>query len=149
MADTTNVRKAVGTRLFCCLTESGTFTEVGEITDLGEYGKTYDIIKFQALATGKTFKFTGAYDEGQLAMELGQDLEDAGQAMLLANLGSSIYFQIQFDDAAAASGSTGTIDDFLGTIVSFKTKVGGPNGIIGASCTIEISGDVTRTPASS
>lgn len=148
MADSTNVRKAVGTRLYVSTTESGTYTEVGEITDLGEYGRTYDIIKHQAIATGKTFKFTGAYDEGQLALQLGQDLKDAGQAILLANQGEAVYFQIQFDDAAATSGATGTIDDFLGVITSFKTKVGGPTSIIGASCNIEISGDITRTAAS-
>lgn len=147
--EVTNVKPVAGTKLFVKALVGDEYTEVGEIVDMGEYGPTYEEIMHKPIGTFTTFKFTGARDNGQLPLQLGQDLEDAGQEILRTRNGLTAYFKIEFPDAEETSGATPTTDEFAGTILSFKTKIGNVSGIIGASSTISISGDITRTPKSS
>jgi len=147
--EVTNVKPVAGTKFYVKVLVGDTYTEVGEIVDMGEYGPTFEEIMHKPIGTFTTFKFTGAKDNGQLPLQLGQDLEDAGQEILRVRNGLQAYCKIEFPDAAETSGATPTIDEFVGTILSFKTKIGNVSGIIGASCTVSISGDITRTPASS
>lgn len=151
----TNVKTAAGTKLYIggtgALESESSWVEVGEIVDFGEYGKQYSLVTYNPIGSRKTHKFKGSYNNGQLALSLGQDLEDAGQAALLVALDSDdeYNFKVEFDDEASTSGATPTTDIFKGVTMSFTTQVGSVDSIIGAACSIEISGDITRTLASS
>jgi len=146
----TNVKKSAGTRLYIggtgALISESSWVEVGEVVDFGEYGKAYNLIPYNSVADRKTYKFKGSYNEGALTLQLGQDVTDAGQDDLRDALETDYEynFKIEFDDAAATSGSTGTIDTFKALVMSFVTQIGNVESITGASCQIEISGDVTR-----
>jgi hypothetical protein len=145
----TNVKTVAGTTLFVKVNSDDEYVEVGEITDLGEYGPTFEEITHKPIKSFTTYKFTGAKDYGQLALQLGQDLEDAGQEILRDNLGGTVFCKIEFPDAPVASGGSGTLDEFEAVVLSFKTRIGVVNNIIAATCNLSISGDVTRTPATS
>lgn len=151
----TNVRTAAGTKLYIggtgALESESSWVEIGEIVDFGEYGKQYNLITHTPIGSRKTYKFKGSYNNGQLALSLGQDLEDVGQAALLVARDSDdeYNFKVEFNDEAATSGSTPTTDVFKGVTMSFTTQVGSVDSIVGAACSIEISGDITRIPASS
>jgi len=150
---TTNCKTAAGCLLYIggtgTLSEEASWVEVGEVVDFGELGAEYELITHKPVGNRTTFKFKGAKNEGQLALQLGQDLEDTGQDNLRAARDSdnAYNFKIEYNDAAAASGSTNTTDTFQAMVMGFKTQIGGVDSIIGASSTLEISGDITRTDA--
>ncbi len=64
-----------------------TYVNVANITNLGEFGPQFAVIKFDDLGSGLTQKFKGQRDDGKLSLDLGRQSEDAGQAaLILANL---------------------------------------------------------------
>ena len=150
---TTNVKTAAGTKLYIggtgALLSESSWVEVGEIVDLGEYGKNYNLITHNPVGSRKTYKFKGSYNEGALALQLGNDISDTGQDNVRTARDSDdeYNFKVEFDDEAAASGSTPTTDTFRALVMSWVTQVGSVDSIVGAACQIEISGDITRTEA--
>jgi hypothetical protein len=55
------------------------FTDIGEVSDLGEFGRVYNIVKYNTVATRATTKRKGSYDEGTMNLKVGLDNDDAGQ----------------------------------------------------------------------
>lgn len=60
--------------------QADTFTEVGEIEDLGEFGDTFSSVTFTSLKDGRVRKYKGTADAGDLTLVVGLDNGDAGQA---------------------------------------------------------------------
>ena len=58
-----------------------TWTPVGEVVDMGEFGRKYALIKHNPVATRVTQKFKGSYDEGNMPLKLALDNDDAGQIL--------------------------------------------------------------------
>lgn len=56
-----------------------TYTTVGEITDLGEFGRVYNVIKHNYIGFARTSKRKGSYGRGALNLKLALDSGDAGQ----------------------------------------------------------------------
>ena len=151
----TNVHTAAGSKLYIggtgALLSEAAWVEVGEIVDFGEFGKQYNLVTHNPIGDRKTYKFKGSYNEGNLAMQLGQDPEDAGQIAVEAALATDYEynFKVELNDAPAVSGATNTIKTFKGKVMSYTTAVGSVDSIVGAACTIEISGEITTVYASS
>ena len=114
------------------------FTDVGEITDMGEYGREYALVTHNALGNRRTVKRKGSYNDGALTMSLGRVPSDAGQVVLLAALDSdaSYSFEVTLQD--------GTTQYFSGQVMSYTTNVGSVDQITGASVTVEIDGDIVE-----
>lgn len=121
--------------------EALTYVEVGEVTDLPEYGPNTEVVTHQPLKTGITEKYSGFTDNGSLAVGLGQDANDAGQAILrdsqdLSNKGSQYSFKTVFPD--------GTVDYYTGGVFSFTTNPGAANSIVASTAQIEINSAIVR-----
>lgn len=112
------------------------YTAVGEITEIGEYGKEYNIVTHTPLATRRTQKLKGSYNEGSLALQMAYDSADSGQTILIAALDSdaSISFKITDQD--------GTVDYFTGKVMSYRKNIGGVDSIRSASTAIEIDSNI-------
>jgi len=125
-----------------------TFTIVGEITDVGEFGRVYKEITSEAIDDRKTSRVKGNYDDGTITLTLNRDLEDAGQLALNAALNSDDDYnvRIELNDKATATGH-GTRIEFKAKVFSFTTKIGGPNNFVGATVKLGINSDVTTTDA--
>lgn len=125
-----------------------TYTDVGDVSDVGEFGRVYKEIAFEALSSRNTEKFKGTYNDGNLQLQLGQNLSDAGQTALFAALDSDdeYNFQVELNDAPDEDG-TGTLFTFKGRVMGFvhrPTK----DQVVGAAVTIGISRIVsTAAPA--
>ena len=52
---------------------------VGEITDLGEFGRDYALVTHNPVGTRGTQKFKASFNEGTMALQLGLDIAHAGQ----------------------------------------------------------------------
>lgn len=115
---------AAGTQLYIGTTASNaqtdTYTAVAEVTNIPEFGRVYNTIKYNPLATRGTKKFKGSYDDGSLAVDLGKDLSDPGQAACLAARDTDFdyNFKIVANDAIAPQSAVVTITDATPGVVT-------------------------------
>lgn len=114
------------------------FSNVGEITDMGEFGTEYNGVTHTSLATRQVRKFKGSFDNGALTLQLGRDITDPGQIALRGALLSdaSFSFKVTYQD--------GTINYFTAKVMSYKTSVGSVDQITGATVTLDIDGAIVE-----
>src|SRR4030067_1772041 len=60
------------------------YTQVGEITNFGEFGREFTLVTHHPVASRGTQKLKGAFNEGAIALQLGLDTDDAGQVLMKA-----------------------------------------------------------------
>lgn len=115
-----------------------TYVVVGEVTDIGEVGREYATTTHSAVASRSVKKFKGSYNNGSMTLQMGRDVANAGQTALRAALLSDAdySFKITLQDLSKIH--------FVGKVTSFKTSVGSVDQITGASCTIELNGDIVE-----
>jgi len=109
-----------------------TWAEVGEASEVPEFGAAYSAVTFTPLKTGIVNKFHGELNYGSITIPLGYDSADAGQIILLAALASKDA--ISFRETR----SDGTVRYIMGKVMSFPRgqSVGSVNM---ASCNIEFT----------
>jgi hypothetical protein len=109
-----------------------TWTDVGEASEIPEFGAAYSPVTFTPLKTGIVNKFHGELNYGSITVPLGYDSADAGQIILLAALASKN--EISFRETR----SDGTTRFISGKVMSFPRgqSVGSVNM---ASCNIEFT----------
>lgn len=112
------------------------FTEVSEITDLGEFGREYSQVTHSPLKSRRVVKRKGSFNEGSLSLPMARDASDAGQAILTAaSLTDDSYsYCIRLQD--------GSRFFFTAQCMSFKTGVGGVDSITGKTAQLEIDGEI-------
>ena len=137
------VRTAAGATLGVTATAPATFdktgyaalamTTVGEITDLGEFGRVYALVTHQPLASRSTVKKKGSFNEGTVSLGLGLDNKDAGQILLktASKSDSDYYFAVTLQ--------SGDIYYFPAQVMSFKTNVGSVDKIVAATVSLELT----------
>ena len=108
------------------------WTEVGGVSEIPEFGATYSAVTFTPLQTGIVDKFHGELNYGSITIPLGYDSADAGQIILRAALASKD--EISFRETR----SDGTVRYIMGKVMSFPRgqSVGSVNM---ASCNIEFT----------
>lgn len=124
---------------------------VGEITNMGEFGRQYEKIIHQSLNRRGALKKKGGYDEGDFSFELAWKDDDDGQAMMLeaANADDDYNHKIELDDADG-SPATPTKFIFQGPVFSFRRTIGDVNSLINATAEVGIQADSwTETPRGS
>lgn len=106
---------------------------VGEITDLGEFGREFALVTHNPVGTRGTQKFKGSFNEGTMSLSLGLDTDDAGQIIMkAASLSDADY-------SFMVTTQNGDRYFFQAKVMSFKVAVGSVDSITTASCTLEIS----------
>jgi len=138
------VRTSAGTKLFVSEEAPATYdkvgftaltwVEVGEITDLGSFGKKYNLVSFNPLGDRKTIKRRGSYNNGTLSLKMGSSVTDAGQVILEAASDDSLAFKV-----VTQSGSTYY---FTGQVMGFTLEIGSVDQIMGATADVEIDNDI-------
>lgn len=118
-----------------------TYTPVGEITDLGSWGREYNLVSHNAIGDRRTKKLKGSYNDGQIQLQLGRDASDAGQVLLNTALNddSDYYFKVTFQD--------GEVQYFAAQVMSYTTEAGNVDQVVGSSVSIEITNDLIEVPA--
>lgn len=116
-----------------------TWQVVGEITDIGEFGKEFNLVSHLPLAGRQTKKFKGSYNNGAVQLQMARDQAvAANQDKLKTALNSDASY------ACRVTLQDGTKLYFTGKVMSYKTAVGGTDSMTGASCTIEIDNDIVE-----
>ena len=78
--------------------EGLTWTSCGEAVSIGEFGREYNTVRVNNLASGATRKFKGSYDNGSMQVDLLFDSANAGQTLLeaAATSTSTYAFRVNF-----------------------------------------------------
>lgn len=107
-------------------------TLIGEITNIGEFGKQFELVTHNPLATRGTKKGKGSYNNGQLTPNLALDPNDGGQQAMETALESDqpVSFCVTLQD--------GTEYWMAGYVMSFRPSVGSVNDVVTASTVIEV-----------
>jgi hypothetical protein len=126
------------------------WTEVGLITQFGEYGRVYDLVTFQQVYDGRTFKLKGGYNDGQMTLTVGQDLSDDGQELLYNAANAATQdnwgFRIEFNDAPSSVGGPSTVF-FRALPMSFRSTLGAVNAVFSATSMLEINSPIVTVDA--
>lgn len=110
-----------------------TMTTVGEVTDLGEFGREYALVTHNPVGSRGTVKKKGSFNEGTMSMSLGLDTDDAGQILLKsASLSDNDYY-------FTVTTQNGDKYYFAAQVMSFKVGVGSVDQITTASVTLELT----------
>lgn len=108
-----------------------TYTEIGEVENIPEFGGQKEDITFTPVGTGITEHFGGSEDYGTLTVPMGRSPTDAGQIALAAAYGTkdSYAFKLVYADAEDTSGGTDSIEYFHARVLSDRRTVGGASDV--------------------
>lgn len=110
-----------------------TYTAIGEITDLGEFGREYSLVTHNPVGNRSTQKFKGSFNEGTMTLQLGLDTDDAGQILAKAAVASDNNYAFEVVT------QNGDKYYFQAQVMSFKLGVGDVNKITSATIMVEIT----------
>lgn len=113
------------------------YTTVGEITDLGEFGRVYNVIKHNPIGSRGTAKRKGSYDEGALNLKLALDTDDAGQILCKAAAASDNSYAVCITEQGGDKWYMQV------QVTSFKTQFGSVDNMQSASIDMEITTSAT------
>jgi len=118
-----------------------TYELIGEVSDLGEFGREYNEVTFNPLGDRRTVKRKGSYNDGSISMTVARAPSDAGQTVLQTALDddASYYFNVTLQD--------GTSLYFAAKVMSYTTNVGSVDQITTASVTLGITDDIVEVAA--
>lgn len=113
--------------------EALSFTLIGEVTDLGEFGREYALVTHNPVGSRGTVKKKGSFNEGTMTMSLGLDTDDAGQILAkAASLSDNDY-------SFKVTTQNGDIYYFQAQVMSFKVGVGSVDQITTATISLELT----------
>lgn len=126
------------------------WTEIGEVANIGEFGRKYTKIEVKGLAKRGTRKAKGGYDDGSIVLKIHADDPDAGQTALAAALDDddAYNFKVIENDEGPGTGATGTTSVFRALVMSMPKTIGGGDDVVDYSVELEInSGTIVVTAA--
>lgn len=138
-----SVRSSAGTTIKISASTPATFdaagytalamTTIGEVTDLGEFGREYNLITHNPLGSRGTVKKKGSFNEGSINVQLGLDTDDAGQILAKAAALSDA------DYSFAITTQNGDKYFFQAQVMSFKVGVGSVDSVTSATMLLELT----------
>ncbi len=114
---------------------------IGEVVDIPEFGKEFALVTHNPLASRRTRKKKGSYNNGSFTLNMARAPGDAGQIIGLAalELDDPSSFEVTLQD--------GTKLYFMALVMSYKTSIGTVDQITAASITLEIDSDIVEVAA--
>jgi hypothetical protein len=106
---------------------------VGEITDFGDFGREYNPVNHNPVASRGTQKFKGSFNEGQMNLQIGLDEDDTGQTLMQTARDSDS------DYSFALELQNGDRYFFQAKVLGFKISVGSVDSIVSAATTLDIT----------
>lgn len=123
-----------------------TWTEIGLVEDIGEFGDKAEQIKFTALGDSRVRKLKGARDAGTVEVTVAWDSTDAGQdkVRLAAAADVGYNFKVVLSDKIATSGS---IFYFNALVNGSPVKMGNVNDVVRQVYSLDVTTDVVVVEA--
>ena len=143
------VRTSAGTTLKVSASSPATFdptgynaltmTVVGEVSDLGEFGREFNLVTFNPVGSRGVVKKKGSFNQGTMTIQMGLDTDDTGQILLKSASMSDA------DHSFLVTTQNGDKYYFQAQVMSFKVNVGSVDQITTAAVTLSIGGSNTNT----
>jgi len=129
--------------------EADTYTQVGEVEDMGEFGDQWNETTFESLADSRTRHLKTTRDAGTAQMVIGFDSSDAGQAAVEAALESvnDYTFKITANDEGSGSPSNPTTIYFRAKVMSYRFQFGTNGNVIRVTMNLAINSALVRVDA--
>lgn len=129
------------------------YTTIGEVSEIGEFGDERTIVPWISLADGRTRKARGSADAGDLQVTFAYDAADTGQdalatAFAVASQSLDQYpFRVRLNDATGlgSPANIGTTYYFGGKITQLRTQSISNDNIVTKVATIAINTAVFAT----
>jgi len=99
-----------------------TFTAIGQILNVGDIGKVYNMVTHQPLDNAYPTKKKGTYDIPNLSVKVGRITADAGQVLLQTALGVSASY------AFKVTLNSGDVAEFTGHVIKAAIASVAPDG---------------------
>ena len=135
------IHASSGAKLYICSTvsldvddqsgyEALSWTEVGEIENIAEFGDSAQQGSFTSLSDNRVRKFKGAFDAGDVNISLAHDPLDAGQVILKTAAASKFRYPIKvtLEDSKDAN-DTDSVFYFQALVMSNRLNIGGANDV--------------------
>jgi hypothetical protein len=126
-----------------------TWTEVGMIEDVGEFGPDASIGSFTPIGTGIACKFMGTTDNGEITLSIAKTTTDTGLAALVARQGNpdSIAMKIQLSAVGTTTSGHTTPAKFQryffpGLVAAAKVTVGTGDDVVKIMTRLVINGAI-------
>lgn len=113
-----------------------TYEPIGEVSDIGSFGKKYNLATFTGLGDRKVVKRKASYNNGTMSVKMGAAPLNAGQVKMEQAAGSDASWAIK---VVTQSGSTYY---FTAQVMSFVLEIGSVDQIMGATAELEIDNDI-------
>lgn len=120
------------------LLEGLTYVEVGELSNIGDYGDEVGDVTFAALADSRTRHLKGLADAGSVELTIGFDVGDAGQLALV----EAQKDRSQFDYPVKVEYVDGLVDYFAAKVMSSRKTIGGAEDVITRAVTLGINSEI-------
>ena len=123
--------------------EAMSYTEIGQLTNVPEFGPTISVVESTPLKTAIVEKFVGSVNYGSQTLEADFDDEDAGQDLVTdaVTVGSASFgkqFSIELTYASGAKRY------YLGRFFSATENPGTVDSMVGLSMNLEINSQVLK-----
>lgn len=114
------------------------YTDIAEVTDIGEFGKSYNLVTHNPLGDRVTVKRKGSINNGTIQLQMAYAPADPGQTLLATAVDSdsSYSYRVTLQD--------GTNFYFTGQAMGRPVQVGGVDSITASTCNIEIDSQIFR-----
>lgn len=130
--------------------EADTYTEVGTIEDMGEFGDQYNLVTFTSLGDGRVRKLKGTKDAGDMTLVVAHD-SDAGQAAIVAacddSTSTGYNCKITLNDQVTPSTGNPTTFYFRAQVTSKRVAIGGSDNVVRRNIGIAIDSEVIEVAA--
>lgn len=112
-----------------------TYTEIGEITDGGSIGRTYNMVNHLPLSKRGVVKLKASYDDGTLTIQAAFAPGDPGQVLIETALDDDAFYSVKVElqdgtiiysqaQVTSAPVNIGTADTVVGTTFALAIKSG-------------------------
>lgn len=108
------------------------FVDIGEITDIPDFGREFELITHKPISSRGTVKKKGGFNEGSIDLKLGLNTDNAGQVLLKAAAMSDADYSFK------VLHPTGDAYYFRALTLSFKVGTGSSGSIITATTKLEL-----------
>ena len=117
---------------------SPTYTEIGMIESIGEFGPEANTGSFTPIGTGLAGKYMGTTDNGEVQLTIAKTTTDTGLTELISAQKSDdpLAYKIELSD--------GTDYTFNGLCRSCRVNVGSGDDAVKITATIAITGTITE-----
>lgn len=151
MAFSADAQTAAGTTIAisaahpAAVTQTGyaalSYTTIGEVTDPGAYGRTYNTVTHSPLAERGVVKLKGSYNDGTMTLQAAYAPGDAGQVLVNTAVDTDAYytFKVTFQD--------GMIVYFQAMVMSAPVTIGSVDAIVTVAIGLELKSGSIKTVA--